>query len=66
MIQIDRNLPCTHEHNLKAAEALGLVYSKSLGDWVPRRRKKRLSSGNSSNDTRWGKISKQEAVHCHR
>ncbi len=30
------------------------------------KKKKRFSSGNGNNDTRWGKISKKEAVHCHR
>lgn len=34
---------------------------------VPKKKKrKRFSSGNGNNDVRWGKISKQEAVHCHR
>lgn len=63
MIQIDRNLPPTHELNLKAAQELGLVYSTTLGDWVP---KKKRQYGHGSNDTRWGHISDQEAVHAHK
>lgn len=31
-----------------------------------KKKKKRIFSGNGNNDVRWGKISKEEAVHCHR
>ncbi len=65
MIQIDRNLPRTHEHNIKAAKVLGLRYDEAHGDWVPKK-KKRLVSGNGQNDTRWGQMSDFDQMNAHR
>lgn len=65
MRQIDYNLPPTHPLNIEAAKALGLTWSER--DRLYLRRGGKFPTGSEgNNDNRWGKISDQEAVHCHR
>ncbi len=65
MIHIDHNLPPTHPHNLEACRLLKRKWSEVDRMYINADGSFPTGS-EGNNDNRWGYISNQEAVHCHR